>query len=302
MENHKQNLSGVFLPITTPFLKDESVDWDGLRRNMDFYAKSKAKGFLVLGSNGENKSLDEDEKLKILETVLKCKAAHQKVIVACFVDATRQALRFIRKIEAKRVDYLNFLPPFYFRSQMRDEVLAGYFAECADGSPFPVLLYNAPNFSGIALSPQLVAKLSEHPNIVGIKDSAPSGIEKFIEAVPDNFVVMAGSINFLFPAILSGAIGGVISMANYLPDLTQELYHFGEEKNREEGERLHLRLSALNKKVSGAYGVAGVKAAMDILGLVGGLPRRPLLGLKEDQKERLTEDLKEAGLLKGDKR
>ncbi len=300
MKNHKENLTGVFLPITTPFLKDESVDWDGLRRNVDFYAKSKAKGFLVLGSNGENKSLDEDEKLKILEIVLECKGPHQKIIVACFVDATRQALRFVRKIEAKGVDYLNFLPPFYFRSQMRDEVLAGYFTECADGSPIPILLYNAPKFSGIALSPELVAKLSEHPNIVGIKDSAPSGIEKFIEVVPDNFVVMAGSINFLFPAILSGAVGGVISMANYLPDLTQELYHFGEEKNREEGEKLHLRLSALSKKVSGAYGVAGVKAAMDLLGLVGGLPRKPLLGLREDQKERLREDLKEAGLLKGD--
>jgi len=297
MENHKQNLSGVFLPVTTPFLKDESVDWDGLRRNMDFYAKSRAKGFLVLGSNGENKSLDEDEKLKILETVLECKGPHQKIIVACFLDATRQALRFIRKIEAKGIDYLNFLPPFYFRSRMTDEVLAGYFTECADASPIPVLLYNAPKFSGVTISPELAVKMSQHRNIVGIKDSASSGIEKFIEAVPDDFAVMAGSISFLFPALLSGAVGGVISMADYFPDLTHELYLFGKEKNREEGEKLHLRLSTLNKKISGAYGVAGVKAAMDLVGLVGGLPRRPLVGLTEEQKDKLKEDLKEEGLL-----
>ncbi len=300
MKNHKDDLNGIFLPVTTPFLKDESINWDGLRRNMDFYARSKAKGFLALGSNGENKALDEDEKLKILETVLECKAGHQKVIVACFAEATRQALHFIRKIETMEIDYLNLLPPFYFRKRMTDEVLAGYFIECADSSPIPILLYNAPQFSGVTILPELVAKLSEHPNIVGIKDSAPSGIEKFIEVVPANFVVMAGSINFLFPATLSGAIGGVISMANYFPDLTQELYLFGKEKNRKEGEELHLRLSDLNNKISGSYGVAGVKAAMDLVGLVGGLPRKPLLGLKKDQKEKLREDIKEAGLLKGD--
>ncbi len=300
MENHKENLSGVFLPLVTPFLKDESIDWDGLKNNVSFYAKSKAKGFLVLGSNGENKSLDEVEKLKILETVLQCKASHQKVIVACFVESTRQALRFIKKVESMEIDYFNLLPPFYFRKQMTDEVLAGYFTECADGSLKPILLYNAPKFSGVTLSLELVVKLSGHRNIVGIKDSASSGIEKFIEAVPDDFVVIAGSINFLFPAVLSGAVGGVISMANYFPDLTQELYLLGKEKNREEGEKLHLRLSDLNKKISGAYGVAGVKAAMDLMGLVGGVPRKPLLGLKETEKEKLRKDLEEAGLLKGD--
>lgn len=302
MENYKENLSGVFLPLVTPFLKDESIDWDGLKNNVSFYAKSKAKGFLVLGSNGENKSLDEDEKLKILETVLQCKASHQKVITACFVESTRQALRFIKKVESMEIDYFNLLPPFYFRKQMTDEVLAGYFTECADGSLKPILLYNAPKFSGVTLSLELVVKLSGHRNIAGIKDSASSGIEKFIEAVPDDFVVIAGSINFLFPALLSGVVGGVISMANYFPDLTHELYLLGKEKNIKEGEKLHLRLSDLNKKISGTYGVAGVKAAMDLMGLVGGVPRKPLLGLKEDQKEKLRKDLEEAGLLKGDNR
>jgi len=297
MKNHKENLSGVFIPIATPFLKDESVDWDGLKHNLEFYAKSKVKGFLALGSNGENKALDEDEKIKIVKTVLKYKAPHQKVIAGCFVETTRQALQFIKRVESMGIDYFNVLPPFYFRERMSDEVLAGYFTECAEGSRTPITLYNAPKFSGVTISPELAVKMSQHRNIVGIKDSASSGIEKFIEAVPDDFAVMAGSISFLFPALLSGAVGGVISMANYFPDLTHQLYLFGKEKNREEGEKLHLRLSTLNKKISGAYGVAGVKATMDLVGLVGGLPRKPLPGLTEEQKKKLREDLKEAGLL-----
>jgi 4-hydroxy-2-oxoglutarate aldolase len=297
MKNHKQNLSGVFLPLTTPFLKDESIDWDGLKHNMSFYAKSKAEGFLVLGSNGENKALEEEEKLKIVETVLKYKAPHQKVIVGCFVETTRQALQFVNRLGSMGIDYFNVLPPFYFRERMSDEVLAGYFTQCAEGSQRPITLYNAPKFSGVTISPELAAKMSEHRNIVGIKDSASSGIEKFITAVPEDFAVMAGSISFLFPALLSGAVGGVISMANYFPDLTHQLYLFGKERNIEEGEKLHLRLSTLNKKISGAYGVAGVKAAMDLVGLVGGLPRKPLPGLTEEQKKKLKEDLKQAGLL-----
>jgi len=300
MKNQKENLSGVFIPIVTPFLNDESVNWDGLKRNISFYAKSKIKGFLALGSNGENKALDEDEKLRILETVLEYKAPHQRVITGCFVETTRQALHFIKKVESIGTDYFNVLPPFYFRARMTDAVLENYFTECADGSRVPITLYNAPKFSGVTLSPELAVKLSEHRNIVGIKDSASSGIEKFIEVVPDDFAVIAGSIGFLFPALLSGAVGGVISMANYFPDLTHELYLLGKEKNRVEGEKLHQRLSNLNKKIAGAYGVAGVKAAMDIVGLVGGIPRRPLPGLTKEQKKRLKEDLEEAGLLQGE--
>jgi len=300
MKNQKENLSGVFIPIVTPFLNDETVNWDGLKRNISFYAKSKIKGFLALGSNGENKALDEEEKLKILETVLEHKAPHQKVITGCFVETTRQALHFIKKVESIGTDYFNVLPPFYFRARMTDAVLESYFTECADGSRAPITLYNAPKFSGVTLSPELAVKLSRHANIVGIKDSASSGIEKFIEVVPDDFAVIAGSISFLFPALLSGAVGGVISMANYFPDLTHALYLFGKEKNRVEGEKLHQRLSNLNKKIAGAYGVAGVKAAMDIVGLVGGIPRRPLRGLTKEQKKRLKEDLEEAGLLQGE--
>jgi len=278
------------------------VDWDGLKHNMSFYSKSKARGFLVLGTNGENKALDEDEKLKIVKTVLEYKATHQKVITGCFVETTRQALNFIDKVVAMGTDYVALLPPNYFRNQMTDEVLAGYFTECAEDAGKPILLYNAPGFSGVAISPKLVMALSQHRNIVGIKDSAPCGIERFIEVVPDNFAVMAGSINFLFPALLLGATGGVISLANSFPDLTYELYLFGREKNLEEGKKLHIRLSNLNKKISGTYGVAGVKATMDLVGLKGGLPRKPLLGLREQEKEKLREDLKKAGLLKGDNR
>jgi len=302
MKSYKEDLSGVFLPITTPFLKDETVDWDGLKRNMSFYAKSKARGFLALGSNGENKALDEDEKLRILETVLKYKASHQRVIAGCFTETTRQAINFIKKVESIGTDYVALLPPNYFRSQMTDDLLEGYFSECADVSGKPILLYNAPGFSGVTLSPKLLVKLSEHRNIVGIKDSAPYGIERFIEVAPDHFAVLAGSINFLFPALLMGATGGVISLANSFPDLTHELYLLGKENNIDEGKRLHFRLSSLNKKISGTYGVSGVKATMDLVGLVGGLPRRPLLGLKKEEKEKLKEELKGAGLLREEKR
>ena len=100
---------------------------------------------------------------------------------------------------------------------MTDDVLCRYFSGVADACPIPILLYNAPGFCGVTLSPALVGQLAGHPNIVGMKDSAASGIENFLLHRSESFHVLAGSVNFLFPAMLGGAVGGTVSLANSFP-------------------------------------------------------------------------------------
>ena len=107
---------------------------------------------------------------------------------------------------------------------MTDEVLYRYFSTLADASPLPLLLYNAPGFNGLALEPALVARLAAHPNIVGMKDSAASGIEAFLELQRPGFAVLAGSANFLFPAMMAGSPGGTVSLANSFPEVALRLY------------------------------------------------------------------------------
>jgi 4-hydroxy-2-oxoglutarate aldolase len=293
----RRKMEGVFAPISTPFAPDEEVDYEGLKFNLEFYARSEILGYLALGSNGENKSLTEDEKLRVLETILRHKAPQQVVMAGATYDAQRETERFFRQAAALGADFGLVLSPGYFRKQMTDEVLYRYFSTVADASPMPILLYNAPGFCGVTLSPALVARLAEHPNIVGMKDSAPSGIENFLAVESDTFHVLAGSANFLFRAMMAGSIGGTVSLANSFPQLAVELFRCGQARDEARGGPLQERVKRINEAIAGPYGPPGVKAAMNLAGLRGGIPRRPLLPLTADQQEALRRFLVQEGLL-----
>jgi 4-hydroxy-2-oxoglutarate aldolase len=290
-------LGGVFAPISTPFNEDESVDLVALRYNLERYAQTQLQGYMAIGSNGENKSLTEKEKLLVLETVIQNKGPDKVVMAGATYDAQRDTERFIRNAADLGADFGVVLPPSYFRAQMTDDVLYRYYSTVADVSPIPILLYNAPKFCGLALSPELVGRLASHPNIVGIKDSASSGIEAFLQYAHERFLVLAGSISFLFPAMMAGAVGGTVSVANAFPHIAVKLYQLGLARDQEAGAVYQAWVRQVNKAISGRYGVAGVKAAMDLNGFRGGIPRRPLLPLDEAQRQELRAALIQEGVL-----
>jgi 4-hydroxy-2-oxoglutarate aldolase len=290
-------LSGVFAPISTPFSADEEVDDAALKFNLERYRTSGLRGYLALGSNGENRSLAEDEKLAVLATIIGHKGPGQAVMACATYDAQRDTERFLERAAGMGADFGLVLSPGYFRKQMTDEVLLRYFSTVADASPIPILLYNAPGFCGVTLSPALVGRLSAHPKIAGMKDSAASGIEEFLRFQGESFHVLAGSANFLFPAMMRGSPGGTVSMANSFPDIVVELYARGRARDEANGLPLQERVTRINRSISGKWGVAGVKAAMTLAGYRGGIPRRPLVPLTVDQVEELRRSLIEEGLL-----
>ena len=212
-------------------------------------------------------------------------------------DAQRDTERFLQQAADLGADFGLVLSPGYFRKQMTDDVLFRYFSTVADTAPFPILLYNAPGFCGVTLSPALVGRLSQHPNIVGMKDSASSGVEQFLQYESPTFHILAGSANFLFAAMLGGSPGGTVSLANSFPALAMELFRCGQSRDPERGGALQDRVTRINKEISGAYGVSGVKAAMNLGGFRGGIPRRPLLALTPAQFEQLRRTLSMEGLI-----
>ncbi len=290
-------LAGVFAPICTPFGRDEEVDYEALRFNLARYAESRLLGYLALGSNGENRSLDETEKLRVLAEVVRGRRPGQIVLAGAAYDAQRAAERFLIAAADAGADFGLVLSPGYFRSQMTDEVLYRYFATLADRAPIPILLYNAPGFCGITLSPDLVGRLARHGNVVGMKDSASSGIEQFLPLEGPSFHVLAGSANFLFPAMMGGAPGGTVSLANSFPDIAVRLWEYGHARDEAAGAPYQAWVARVNAAISGAYGVAGVKAAMDMAGFRGGIPRRPLLPLEAPDRADLRDFLVTEGLL-----
>jgi 4-hydroxy-2-oxoglutarate aldolase len=294
----EKKLMGVFAPITTPFDEEGEVAYGKLRQNMEFYSDSRLKGYLALGSNGENKSLTNEEKEKVLRTIIKNKHKDQVVMAGCIFESTRETIEFAKIAQHLGADFITLLPPSYFKKEMTDPVLLRYFSDVANSLDTPCLVYNAPQFcGGTTLSVNLVKELAKHPNIVGVKDSSTGNIESFLLAVRDIFNVMPGSANFFVNGLIMGAPGGVISLANVLPEITCKLYDLTVSKQYEEAFKLNERVILLNKTVSGTGGVAAVKYAMDLAGLYGGLPRLPLLPLGDDVKKKIEDYLKKEGLI-----
>lgn len=280
-----KKLMGVFAPITTPFKENGEVDYKGLEKNMAFYASSPLDGYLALGSNGENKSLTNDEKLSVLKTIIDNKGADQTVMAGCIYESTFETIEYAKKMEELGADYITLLPPSYFKKLMTDKVLYKYFADVADAVNMPCLIYNAPQFcAGTTLSAGLIKQLAKHKNIVGMKDSSSGNIEGFLFAAREDMDVMAGSANFFMRTIVMGGSGGVISLANAFPAITRELYDLTYSKQYEKAFALNEKILRMNKGVSGKGGVAAVKYAMELAGLVGGDARLPLLPLSEEIK------------------
>jgi 4-hydroxy-2-oxoglutarate aldolase len=291
-------LRGVFAPITTPFEEDGRVAYQALKENMKKYAASPIHGYLALGSNGENKSLTNEEKEKVLKIIIDNKAPNQTVMAGSIFESTMETIQFAKKAEELGADFITLLPPSYFKSQMSDAALIKFFTDVASAVSTPCLVYNAPQFSGgLIISVNVIKEVSKHPNIVGMKDSSSGNIDNYLMAVDKSFAVMAGSANFFFNSLLMGATGGVISLANSFPEIIVELYNRAVELDMEKGIELNKKILRMNKSISGKGGVAGVKAAMDIAGFYGGNPRLPLLPLKEVDKEDMKKFIEKEGLI-----
>jgi len=176
--------SGIYTPIVTPFDEKEEIDYKKLKHNLDKWGQTDLDGIVVLGSNGEFVFLSMEEKLELIDFVVKNFNKDKKIIAGTYCESTRETIILSKKAADLGVDAILVLPPNYYKGGMKDEVLQKYFTDIADESPLPMMLYNMPGNTGINLSSKLVASLSKHPNIVGIKDTS-GNIVQLTEIVRD---------------------------------------------------------------------------------------------------------------------
>lgn len=291
-----QKLAGVFAPVITPFVKDE-IAFENLAENITKLNASSLQGYFALGSNGESNVLTWEESRQVLKTIVS--TAKDKVVMAgAGAESTKETIRRTEQVAELGAHFASILSPHYFKKQMTDAVLIRYYQQVADASPIPVLLYNAPGFTGITLAPKVVAEIAAHPNIVGMKDTSSGNKDTYLNSVRSKeFVILAGSANDFFPSLILGAIGGVLSLANAFPEICCELYQWTRQAQIEPARSLHQKIVQANQAVSGSFGVAGVKATMDLAGYFGGEPRQPLLPLTAEQKETLHNNLQNIGVL-----
>ncbi len=294
----KEMLKGVFSPMCTPFENDE-VSLKGVERNIELMNETGLKGYFVLGTNGEFKTLSEDERCDIIKAVRKRAAKGKTVMVGTGCESTRETIRLTKKAVDLGADMVSLLMPSFFAKKIVDDVMIRHILEVAEVSPVPVMLYNNPSVAaGVTISKAVLNEVSKHPNVVGIKDSSKETWSEHVSFDSGHFSVLAGSADYFFELMEKGGTGGVLSLANVFPEACAQLYQLFVQGKKSEALLLKEKIVDLNKKVSGTYGVAGVKCAMDIVGFVGGVPRRPLGGLTAEQKKMLEAQIRESGFMK----
>lgn len=286
------NLQGIFAPIPTPFDRGK-IAYDKLDKNMEFWLNSKLMGLVVMGSNGEFVLLSQQEKVDLVSFVCTKAKGRKPVIAGTGAESTEETVYLSKKAAEVGVDAVLVVTPNYYKGSMTDAVLKRFYTTVADETPVPVILYNMPRNTGVNMSAKLVAELAKHPNIIGIKDSGGNIVQiaEMINTTPSDFSVFAGSASFLYASLVLGAQGGTLALANILPEECVKVQELFEEGQHEESRNLQMKLIESNNAVTARWGIAGLKAAMDMMGHFGGDPRPPLMPLGEAERLELKEIL-----------
>lgn len=294
-----KNLYGIFPPITTPFVNGV-LSIEKLQHNISIWNKTKLSGYVVMGSNGEAVLLTKEEKLNLIEHAKLFSSSEKIIIVGTGSDSIKETIALTNSAADLGADFALVLTPSFYKSEMKHNNYIKYFSEVADKSKIPIIIYNVPKFTGVDIEVETVAELSKHENIVGIKNSTENSrqIIEFVSNTEQDFKVIVGTASMLFSGITSGAVGGILALANIAPNQCIQIHKLIDEKNYNEALKLQQKMIPANKAVTSKYGVAGLKYAMDLLGYFGGEPRIPLLPLNEKDKEQLKHILIQTEILR----
>ena len=290
------NLNGIFLPVTTPFTAGQDFDANGLKANLRVWNKSGVAGYVLLGSTGERVHLDEREYVLVIETARRVVPGTLAFIVGAGQQSSRGTIAEIARAADAGAEAVLVITPHYYRSAITQDALVKHYDAVADASPVPIILYSMPDLTGINIEPETAARLSEHQNIIGIKDSS-ADIAKLAETarlVPDEFAVMIGNGTVLREALLAGARGAILAVGCVVPDFCIEIYRAVQAGENDRASALQQKLTPLARAVTTRYGVGGLKSAMEIAGLVGGAVRAPLQRPDEAARAEIAKLLGEA--------
>jgi 4-hydroxy-2-oxoglutarate aldolase len=294
-----RQLGGILGPITTPF-DPETGDLApvSFRTGLGALLAAGLDGAVTAGSTGEAALLEEDERRSLIEWARAIVPDDKWLLAGVGAESTRLTIRRCRDAAARGADAVLVVAPHYYGAMMTREALRAHYTAVADASPIPVVLYNIPKYAHLTLDPALVADLATHANVIGIKDSSGdlTLLREYLRSQSDSFSVLTGSGSSLHAALEMGARGGILAVALFAAALTVEVRDAFVEGDRDRAMGAQERLVPLARYIVSEMGVAGVKAALDAVGLPGGPVRAPLLPLPGEQRARVRDLLRAAEL------
>ncbi|HLN96901.1 MAG TPA: dihydrodipicolinate synthase family protein [Pyrinomonadaceae bacterium] len=294
-----RDLRGVFLPIPTPFDSAGEIDLPALRANMARWNDTGISGYVLLGSTGERVHLNEREYLEVIAAARAAldQRADLKFIVGAGQQSTRGTIDEIKKVAAAvKLDAFLVITPHFYRPSITQQALLTHYQAVADESPTPLILYSMPALTGIKIDPETAARLSEHQNIIGIKDSSADleGLKATISLVGSDFTVLTGNGTVLWEALIAGATGGILAVACVAPDVCLAIARAVAAGDNVTAENLQNKLTPLAKAVTVDFGIGGLKAALEMKGYCGGEVRAPLRAPDRQAREEISRCLHDA--------
>ncbi|PMQ01203.1 MAG: dihydrodipicolinate synthase family protein [Dictyoglomus sp. NZ13-RE01] len=286
-------LEGVVVAHTTPFHEDESIDYEALRKYVNFVIEKKVHGIFVCGTTGEGLILSIEERKKVLETIIEENKGRIAVVAHCGAINLRDTMELIDHAKKVGADGVGIVAPFYY--SYTEKELYNYYATIArEFKDIPIYLYNIPSLAKNELSIPLVSKLSyDFENIVGIKDSSGnfSTILGYIYNTRKDFIVITGYDRAFFPSLMMGGKGTVTGPGGVFPEIFVKIYDSFKKKDYEACLELQKKQTKLSLSLHDGASIPVLKKALEFRGIGKGYMRRPFLPLNEEESRSLREDL-----------
>ncbi len=290
-----KKMKDLIVPTITPFDEKGEIDAEGIRKHFDFLIHAGVKDFYILGTTGEVFLMNKEERKKIAELVIKHVGNRGNVFIQVGSISTKEACELAQHAENIGAAGIGAITPFYYKVSQQE--IEGYYLEIAKNvsDDFPVYLYNLPSRSTNDLLPEIVYKLARVKNIVGIKNSMEDmlRLSRLIDETPDDFEVIVGADNILMSAILYGAKGNVSGNANVFPEIFIEFYHAIKEKNYVKARQKQIIIRHIAKVLKDGANLAYFKQALSYRGFKQIFTRKPLLGLTQEEKTKLSNEIKD---------
>ena len=289
-------IKGSIVALVTPFHEDGSVNFEKLKELLDWHIANSTDGILVLGTTGESSTMTHEEDDEVARVSIAHVNHRVPIIVGAGSNCTQTAVEKAVRYADMGADALLMIAPYYNKANRRGMV--EHFRQVADVTSCPIILYNVPGRTGCSISEDVVAELSKHPNICGIKEASGSitYAARIARYVNDDFAMYSGNDDMITSMLSLGASGVISVLANVVPKQTHDIvasWHAGDVKASRDGQLKYLDLvQALFSEVN----PIPVKAAMNMMGMQVGGYRYPLCEMMPDTYARLRKVMEDYGL------
>lgn len=289
-------LQGIFPPLTTPFDQNGDLYQAKIKHNIEKLNRTALPGYVVLGSTGESVLLTTDEKIHLWEWIAEYAAPEKLLIAGTGAESVRETVALTNRAAGSGYKVAMVRTPHYFKGMLNNVAAQTlFFRAVADQSKIPLVIYNFPQATGLDIAADAVIALSQHPNIIGVKESS-GNMEKTMRMIRESkpgFNVLVGSAPTIYPSLMMGASGGILAFANAAPYACIALWEAVRTREYEAAMDWQNRIAHPAVLVTTKHGIPGLKYAMDLNGYYGGAPRLPLTVPCPEARKEIEEGFKD---------